>query len=482
MLLLKSSLFLLALNFHSGWVAASEPKGDVQASPKLDYSKLFPSSSHLASLPATDIVSTFTQPVQTFEKPYHYWLKSHCPQLTAEPLLEAIRQKLIDMDIDREKVAQADGVKLEKWEHISSFLPEPSKLVSSAGIKSVKCELCWFLGIIEFDEAIKCIRRSSILKGALDERTLVNAFADRHAFELEQIAIESGALVADEAVLQRHVKDLRSLEGIPQYEAHFILLQHSLGLLERDPQSAELRDMCRNLMTLHLSSTFSQKKGVLSAIYAELKPDVPTLLYASLPGHAAVVSVTLRQDATYDVVLINSGSGIGNHHIEYLDSTKGFHKANVMGALPVAFVPTIEFKGVTKEQLSKAGYHFGKVDQVYYKDQPEVRAIKKRHVMPWELTDSQGIGSCTFSSVWYALRFYYEALVFENDLRLSLLEQAISETVKVQADIQKLVHKLDADYAERRQIAGKNVPYYSETVKAIWNEKDELEGQVAHET
>ena len=98
--------------------------------------------------------------------------------------------------------------------------------------------------------------------------------------------------------------------------------------------------------------------------------------------------------------------------------------------------------------------------------------------MPWELTDSQGIGSCSFSSVWYALRFYYQALVFENDLRLSLLEQAISETVKVQAAIQELVNKLDADYAERRQIAGKNVPYYSETVKALWKEKDELEGKL----
>ena len=316
------------------------------------------------------------------------------------------------------------------------------------------------------------------MKRALDEKTLVNAFADRHAFELERIAIESGALVADEAVLQRHVKDLRSLEGIPPYEAHFILLQHSLGLLDRDPQSAELQDMCRNLMTLHLSSTFFQEKGVISAIYAELKPDVPTLLFASLPRHAAAVSVTLRQDATYDVVLINSGDGLDKHHMEYLDSKKGFHKTNVMGVLPAAFVPTIEFKGVTKEQLSKAGYHFGIIDQVYYEDQPEVEAIKKQHVMPWELTDSQGIGSCSFSSVWYALRFYYQALVFESDLRLSLLEQAISETVEVQAAIQKLVHKLDADYAERRQIAGKNVPYYSETVKAIWNEKDELEDKL----
>ena len=149
-----------------------------------------------------------------------------------------------------------------------------------------------------------------------------------------------------------------------------------------------------------------------------------------------------------------------------------------MLTLPVAFVPTLEFKGITKEQLSKAGYHFGAIEQVYYEDQPEVRAIEKEHVMPWELTDSQGIGSCTFSSVWYALHFYYQALVFENDLRLSLLEQAISETVEVQASIQKLAHELDADYAKRCQLAGKNVPYYSETVKALWNEKEELEGKL----
>ena len=84
-------------------------------------------------------------------------------------------------------------------------------------------------------------------------------------------------------------------------------------------------------MTLHMSSTFYHEKGVISAIYAELKPGVPTLLYVSLPGHAAAVSVTLRQDATYDVVLINSGEGLDNHHMEYLDSTKGFHKTTSLG-------------------------------------------------------------------------------------------------------------------------------------------------------
>ena len=89
----------------------------------------------------------------------------------------------------------------------------------------------------------------------------------------------------------------------------------------------------------------------------------------------------------------------------------------------MTFVPTIEFKGITEQQLKNANYHFLNItDKVYYKDQPEVKAVKKQHTMPWEFTDSQGIGSCTFSSIWYALRFYYQALAFENDIRLSLLQ------------------------------------------------------------
>ena len=134
-------------------------------------------------------------------------------------------------------------------------------------------------------------------------------------------------------------------------------------------------------------------------------------------------------------------------------------------------------EGVTKEQLKKANYHSGSMEQVYYKDQPEVKVVEKQHIMPWELSDSQSIGSCTVSSIWYTLRFYYQALVFESDVRLSLLEQAISETVELQSEIQKVEDEIDADYFKRRKVS-KEAPYYSETAKALWDKKEELQSKL----
>ena len=183
--------------------------------------------------------------------------------------------------------------------HLEPSCRNQAALVSYAGIKSVKCELCWFLGIIEFDEAIRCIRRNSIVKRTLDEKTLVNAFADRHAFELEQIAIESGALVADEAVLQRHAKDLVSLEGsVGASVAPYIFLQHSLKLLKKNAESLELQEHVQkhdDPAFVFPRAFFSRTKEAISAIYAELKVDVPTLLFVDLPQHAAAgLPVTLR--------------------------------------------------------------------------------------------------------------------------------------------------------------------------------------------
>ena len=55
--------------------------------------------------------------------------------------------------------------------------------------------------------------------------------------------------------------------------------------------------------------------------------------------------------------------------------------------------------------------------------------------------------------------------------------QAISETVELQAGIQKINgDELDADYFRRRLMSPvKNPPYYSETVKKLWDEKDKLQ-------
>ena len=233
--------------------------------------------------------------------------------------------------------------------------------------------------------------------------------------------------------------------------------------------------MFKNMMTLHLSA-FAFSDSTMEAIgvlYAELKVDVPTLFFASLPKHAAATVVTLCSNGAYDVVLINSGSGIEKHETRWFVKTKGFRSAKPQNM----FVPTMEFKGVTKQQLKGANYHSGPIKQVYYKDQPAVKAVKKQHIMPWELTDSQGIGSCTVSSIWYTLRFYYQALVFESDIRLSLLGQAISETVELQSRIQRVDDELDADYFKRRE-AAKDTPYHSETVKALWDKKDKLQNNL----
>ena len=195
-----------------------------------------------------------------------------------------------------------------------------------------------------------------------------------------------------------------------------------------------------------------------------------------MPGHAAAVVVTLRSNDTYDVVLINSGYGNENHQAMVIQE-KGFHRYRRLGPA-TAYVPTMEFHGVTKAQLRRAGYHFGEMEQVYYKDQPEVEVVEKRHIMPWELSDSQSIGTCTVSSIWYTLRFYYQALVFESDVRLSFLEQAISETAELQSEIQRVEDEIDADYMKRRQVS-KRVPYYSETVKPLWDKKEKLQSRLA---
>ena len=366
-----------------------------------------------------------------------------------ESLLEATRQELLHLGIDFATVSFAEEEKLEKWERVSKQFPRLDNVSNLGDFNSRKCELCWFLDIIDFDQAVSCIDKRNEVSKKLDEKVLVNAFADRHAFELGQLSVQGWSHIEDETELRRHAKGLVSLEGSAGASvAPYIFLQHSLKLLKKNPESLELQSMFKNMMTLHLSSHAhsSRTNEAISAIYAALKVDVPTLLFVDLPQHAAAGVVTLHSNGTYDVVLINSGGGIENHQTKYYVKVKGFHKANYLGALPVTFVPTIEFKGITGQQLRNANYHFGSTEKVYYMDQPEVKAVKKQHTMPWEFTDSQGIGSCTFSSIWYTLRFYYQALAFENDIRLSLLRQAISETVELQAEIQKIDDELDADY------------------------------------
>ena len=207
-----------------------------------------------------------------------------------------------------------------------------------------------------------------------------------------------------------------------------------------------------------------------------MRVDAPTLFHANLPKHAAAVAVAHLPDDTCDVVLVNSGYGSESHQAMTIQE-KGFHRRRRLGAA-TAYVPTMEFRGVTKGQLEVANYHSGDVEGVYYEDQPEVKVVQKQHIMPWEVTDSQNTGSCVISSIWCTLRFHYQALVFENDIRLSFLEQAISETAELQPEIQKVEDEIDADYMKRREIS-KGVPYYSETVKPLWDKKEGLQSRLA---
>ena len=398
------------------------------------------------------------------------------PALPEESSVGSIIQSLLRLGLSFESAIVTEEAKFRKWKHISKLLPKWDKLYTLCDIQSMKCELSWFLDIVGFDEAIKCVEKWCKNVKKPDEKMLVNAFADRHAFELEQMATQGEVPIEDDNELRHRAKELVSLEGAKKTVAPLALLRHSLKLLRGNPESPKLQDMTKNLMTLHLTSLQGGGKNeAISAIYAELKVDVPTLVYVNLPRHAAAAVVTRHSNDTYDIVLINSGSGVENHQSEFIQE-KSFHKAQQLG-LSLAFVPTMEFKGITKEQLKRANYHSGSIKQAYYKDQPEVKAVEKQHIMPWELSDSQGIGSCTFSSIWYTLRFYYQALAFESDIRLSLLEDAISETVELQSRIQKVDDELDADYFKRKEVS-KDAPYYSETVKKVWAEKDKLQSNL----
>src|ERR1700733_4308625 len=196
------------------------------------------------------------------------------PALPVKLSVDPIIQSLIRLGITSESVASAGEEKLGKLQHILKLLPKKGDFYTSRGIGTyVKCELSWFLDIIGFDEATKCVERWSRSANEPDERMLVNAFADRHAFELEQIATKGEVHIEDDDELRRRAKELVSLEGTAKAAAPLALLRHSLKLLRGNPESSELQSMTKNLMTLHLTSFLSQsnKTEAISAIYAELK-------------------------------------------------------------------------------------------------------------------------------------------------------------------------------------------------------------------
>ena len=81
---LLATLILLSsvIPFNCTWASTLEPESDIQDSPKLNYTELFPPSSHLTSSSSTNVVELLIQALQPYEKPDYYWLLSHFPILS----------------------------------------------------------------------------------------------------------------------------------------------------------------------------------------------------------------------------------------------------------------------------------------------------------------------------------------------------------------------------------------------------------------
>ena len=149
--------------------------------------------------------------------------------------LEAARQSLLKLGVAPETVAQASDAKLRKWGHFSNIFPMWDEPHGSEVLDVAKCELSWFLDIVSFEGAAECVAKHSGMAHKLDEKLLVNMFADRHAFELGEIVEEGGSHVEDEVELRRHAKDLVSLESVNPFWVPLLFLQHSLRLLRKSP-------------------------------------------------------------------------------------------------------------------------------------------------------------------------------------------------------------------------------------------------------
>ena len=112
-----------------------------------------------------------------------------------------------------------------------------------------------------------------------------------------------------------------------------------------------------------------------------------------------------------------------------------------------SYNPLVRIKGVDTMDLSSASYHSApSMDRLYYVVKNASSHVVTEPLMPWEWTEAQGIGTCAATSVWFALRFYYQALAYENDLRLSMLDQAISDLKELQDKVEDLERQLNAHY------------------------------------
>ena len=378
---------------------------------------------------------------------------------------QALKLLALDDETHKKVVDRADPLKVAKFVEIHKLFKEnnvestvtENEEVFYIAVYYVPCEIAWHLRIIEFDEAIQCLEKSASWKATakVGDKLLVNLFADKYTFELTQL-LKTTDLGDDDLFL--NIQKMVWSEGFSKRSASIaFFLQHALTLYSENPTSSERREMVSNFLSLHLSAVtigFDDQR-MLRALYNELVHDVPTLLSGGSLKHAIVVAATRTKEDEYDIVLINSGAGIENHESTTEIQPKGFHTgasyddaSTSKRVKATSYNPLLRMKGITGEHLALAHYHDGTIDEIYYVVKHASSHVVTEPLMPWEWTESQGIGSCAATSVWFALRFYYQALAYENDLRLSMLGQAISDLKELQDRVEDLERQLNAHYQE----------------------------------
>ena len=386
----------------------------------------------------------------------------HVSRLTLKQRRVLKKNLALDDATHKKVIKRADPLKVAKFIEIYELFKEEdientvtrNEEIFNRAIYYVPCEIAWHLRIIEFDEVIQCLEKSASWKAVtkVGDHLLVNFFADKHTFELIQL-LKTTDVGDDNLFLS--IQEMLLSEGLPISVSPAFFLQHALALYKENTQSPERREMVSSFLSLHLSAIANllSNPAMLKALYTGLAQDVPTLFKGNLPEHAIAVAATRMKEDEYDIVIINSGNGLQNHASTTEIQPKGFHTGTSYGGFytskPIkakSYNPLLRMKGITGEHLSLAHYHSGKKDEVYYVVKNASSCVVKEPLMPWEWTERQGIGTCAATSVWFALRFYYQALAYENDIRLSMLNQAIGDLKEPQDKVEGLEHQLNADY------------------------------------
>ena len=377
---------------------------------------------------------------------------------------QALELLALDKETHKKVADRADPLKVAKFIEVYELFKKRNigniriykEETLDLALAYVPCEIAWHLRIIAFDEAIQCLEKSASWKAVtkIGDQLLVNLFADKHTFELIQL-LKTTDIGDDDLLL--NLRKMVSSEGLPRGVPSAFFLQHALALHKNAPESLERREMVKNFLSLHLSEIAAEfGQEIFRTLYTRLMQNAPTLLSGGSPTHAITVVATRVKKDEYDIVIINSGAGIENHESTTEIQPKGFHTGASYDdastsklVKATSYNPLVRIKGIDAMDLWSASYHSGpSLDRVYYVVKNASSHVVTEPLMPWEWTESQGIGTCSATSVWFALRFYYQALAYENDLRLSMLDQAISDLEELQDKVEGLEHQLNAHYQE----------------------------------